>query len=36
MTKAEIKDYAESEYGIELSTNDLKDEMIDQFLREAK
>ncbi|MFB6181823.1 MAG: 50S ribosomal protein L22 [Candidatus Magasanikbacteria bacterium] len=30
-TKDEIKEYAEEEYGIELSTNDLKKEMIDQF-----
>ncbi len=35
MTKDEIKEYAE-EYGIELSTNDLKDEMIDQFLEERQ
>lgn len=36
MTKDEIKEYAESEYGIELSTNDLKKEMIDQFFDQAE
>ncbi|MFB6182212.1 MAG: sigma-70 family RNA polymerase sigma factor [Candidatus Magasanikbacteria bacterium] len=30
-TKEEIKDYAEEQYDIELSTNDLKKEMIEQF-----
>lgn len=35
MTKAEIKEYA-SEFGIELSTNDLKDEMIEQFFDELQ
>ncbi len=33
MTKDEIKEKGE-EFGIELSTNDLKDEMIEQFLEE--
>ncbi len=35
MTKDEIKEYA-AEFGIELSTNDLKDEMIDQFFEEVQ
>lgn len=33
-TKDEIKDYADQEYDIELSTNDLKKEMIDQFFEQ--
>ncbi len=36
MTKDEMKEYADSEFGIELSTNDLKDEMIEQFLEEVQ
>jgi large subunit ribosomal protein L34e len=36
MTKDEIKAHAADEYGIELSTNDLKDEMIDQFFDELE
>lgn len=35
-TKDEIKELAASEYGIELSTDDLKDEMLDQFINELK
>lgn len=34
MTKDEIKEYAQDEYEIELSTDDLKKEMIDQFFEE--
>ncbi len=33
-TKDEIKEYASEEWNIELSTNDLKDEMIDQLFEE--
>ncbi len=33
-TKDEIKQYAQEEYGIELSTDDLKKEMLDQFFEE--
>lgn len=36
MTKDEIKEYASEEFGVELSTNDLKDEMIEQFFEEIK
>lgn len=35
-TKDEIKRWAEEEYGVELSTNDLKDEMIDQLFEEVE
>ncbi len=33
-TKDEIKEYASEEWDVELSTNDLKDEMIDQLFEE--
>ncbi|MFB6226441.1 MAG: sigma-70 family RNA polymerase sigma factor [Candidatus Paceibacteria bacterium] len=36
MTKDEIQNYAEEEYGIELSTDDLKREMIDEFFEELE
>ncbi len=35
-TKDEIKEFAKEEYGVELSTNDLKDEMIEQFFDELE
>lgn len=35
-TKAEIEDFAADEYGIDVTTDDLKDEMIDQFMDELK
>jgi small subunit ribosomal protein S4 len=35
MTKDEIQEYAKEEFDIELSTNDLKKEMIDQLFEEA-
>ncbi len=35
MTKDEIKEYAEEEHNVELSTDDLKDEMIDQLLEQV-
>ncbi len=34
MTKDEIKQYADDHWNVELSTNDLKDEMIDQLFEE--
>lgn len=36
MTKDEIKEYAQEEFGVELSTNDLKKEMIDQLFEKIK
>ncbi len=35
-TKDDIKEYAKEEWGVELSTNDLKDEMIDQLFDEIE
>ncbi len=35
-TKDEIKEFAMEEYGVELSTNDLKDEMVEQFISELE
>ncbi len=35
-TKDEMKAWAMEEWGVELSTNDLKDEMIDQFFEEVQ
>ncbi len=36
MTKDKMARYAEEEYGIELDTNDLKDEMVEQFMKELE
>ncbi len=36
LTKDEMKEFASDEFGIELSTNDLKDEMVEQFMEELE